>query len=551
MSGHGLVRGIHSHARRNSAAYAISLSALLAVAYLLWYPQTTDLAAQTFRADLWGESGFVIWNPNWYDGHTIPGYSLLYPPLGASLGPALLGALSAVTATALFARLALRGWGDRAWLGVIWFGLASGVALYSGRTTFALGLALGLGALLAVQRDRSWAAAALAVLTAAASPVAGLFLALAGASIALASRWSPLGSGPTAGLPVAAALAAAAGSLLTIAAFALAFPSSGYHPFSFTAFIWLPLLALVVLALGDRRAAGPLLWGVCLYALLGVAAVLIETPLGGNVTRLGATFAGPVLAVLLLRRHPVLLALLAVPLLWWQWGTTIEDVARAERDPSTEAAYYEPLIEELATRRAPGRPLKLHVPPTQSRWESVYLGERFPMTRGWMRQEETGDFALFREGPIDPSAYVQWLSERAVSYVAVPDAEPDYLAETELDLVSSGSYPLREVWSDEHWRLFAVPGSAGSGGVADLRLQPDGFTVDAAGARDSIPVRYSPYFEVVDGEACVAEDPARPRRTLLTPAAGAAELQGTVTVRARLSVTAVLGREEHCFAGAG
>ncbi|MGB6425185.1 MAG: hypothetical protein WBF18_07905, partial [Solirubrobacterales bacterium] len=137
--------------RRRSGLIAVSLSVLLAAVYLVWQPQTTDLAAQTFRADLWDRAGFVIWNPNWYGGHLVPGYSLLYPPLGAWLGPALLGAASAVAAAALFARLALETLGQRAWLGVIWFGAASTVPLYSGRTTFALGLALALAALLAVR----------------------------------------------------------------------------------------------------------------------------------------------------------------------------------------------------------------------------------------------------------------------------------------------------------------------------------------------------------------------------------------------------------------
>ena len=143
---------------RYPLALALALSGLLAGIYLIWQPQTTDLAAQVFRADLWERAGFVIWNPDWYDGHSVPGYSLLYPPLGALLGPPLVGAASAVAATWVFGRLALDTWGQRAWLGVVWFGLASAVALYSGRITFALGLAVGLGALLAIQRERvGWA----------------------------------------------------------------------------------------------------------------------------------------------------------------------------------------------------------------------------------------------------------------------------------------------------------------------------------------------------------------------------------------------------------
>lgn len=532
-------------ARAHSTLIAVGLSALLAIAYLLWTPQTTDLAAQTFRADLWDRAGFVIWNPFWYGGHLVAGYSLLYPPLGAWLGPALVGALSAVAATALFAVLARGVWGERAWLGVIWFGLGSAAALYSGRTTFALGLALGLGALLAIQRRRPAPAAVLGVLTAAASPVAGLFLALGGTSIALASRWGLLGRGPSPGLPVGAALAATVGSAATILVLSVAFPTDGYHPFAFTAFIWLPLLAVVAIRFGEG-VPGPLQWALLLYAALGLAALLIETPLGTNAARLGATFAGPLLAVLLLRRHPVLLAVLAIPLLWWQLGTTVEDVVRAERDPSTELAFYEPLIEELEKRAPEAIPLTLHVPPTRSRWESVYLAERFPLARGWLRQEESDDFPLFDDGPIDPDAYLDWLSERGVDYVAIADAEADYLAETEIELADSERFPLEQVWSDSDWRLYAVPGASAPIGVEALALRPDGFTVEADGPSASVPLRYTSYFEVVDGAACVAQDPESSRRTLLTPPEGAEQLGAPVTVEARFSLAALFGRERDC-----
>ena len=53
--------------------------------------------------------------------------------------------------------------------------------------TFALGVSLGLAAMLALARERLGAAAVLAALCAAASPVAGLLLALAGLTQSLAS----------------------------------------------------------------------------------------------------------------------------------------------------------------------------------------------------------------------------------------------------------------------------------------------------------------------------------------------------------------------------
>ena len=77
---------------------AWALAAVLAAAYLVLAPPSADLAAQDYRATL----GLVLWDYGWYGGHHMPGYSVLFPPLAALLGPRLVGALSAVAAAWLF-----------------------------------------------------------------------------------------------------------------------------------------------------------------------------------------------------------------------------------------------------------------------------------------------------------------------------------------------------------------------------------------------------------------------------------------------------------------
>ncbi len=42
------------------------LAAALAAVYLVWAPASQDLAAATFRADLFADHGFAIWNNAWY-----------------------------------------------------------------------------------------------------------------------------------------------------------------------------------------------------------------------------------------------------------------------------------------------------------------------------------------------------------------------------------------------------------------------------------------------------------------------------------------------------
>ncbi len=519
---------------------AAGLAAALSGLYLLWQPQTLDLSAQVFRADLWDRDGFVIYNDAWYSGHSVPGYSLLYPPLGAWLGPALLGVICAVAAAAAFAAIALRAYGRRAWLGALWFGLAATVSLYGGRITFGLGLVLGLLAMLAVQRRRPVAGGFAAAAAGLASPVAGIFTALAAAAVLIASRLQPLATDTRRRRNRAALVTGLAAALATLA-LALAFPTSGYQPFTFGSFVWIPIACLVCFAflpVGETT----LRTAFVLYALVAIAAFAVETPFGSNAIRFGAIFAGPVMALALFGRRPVVLLLIAAPLLWWQWSSTFHDVRAASGDPSTEAAYYEPLVAELEDRAA-GRPIRVEIPPTRSRWESVYVGEHVPIARGWLRQMESDDFDLFTDGRLTPPAYAKWLRTHGVDYVAVPDAKLDFLAQDEADLVTAGglSY-LRPVWSDEHWRLWKVaPGD--EQGMQPDSLYRDGYALTVPGpGRYLVRMRYSPYLEIVGGQGCL--EPGGGTSTLLTVPDGTGPQR--IEVRASFSLGGLLRREPNC-----
>src|SRR5947207_13559755 len=114
-------------------------AAVLALAYLITQPPSADFAAQAFRSDLFADHGFLIWNNYWYAGHYLPGYSLLFPPLAAALGPRLVGAFSAVVAAGLFGVIARRRYGDRARLGTLWFGAGTASLLLAAQPTLAPG----------------------------------------------------------------------------------------------------------------------------------------------------------------------------------------------------------------------------------------------------------------------------------------------------------------------------------------------------------------------------------------------------------------------------
>ncbi len=507
------------------------VAGLFAIAYLILEPPSADLAAQTFRSDLFASHGFLLWNNYWYGGHYLPGYSVLFPPLGAALGPRLVGALAAVTAAGLFGALARHGHGDRARLAILWFGAGTGAMLFSGRLTFALGIAIGLGALLALQRQRPLLAAGLAVLTVCGSPVAGLFLALAGVAVMLAGDRR---GGALVALPALGALGA----------LSLAFPTGGEERFVLSAFIGVPLLAAAALVLlpAEERV---LRWGVAVYAIAAIAAFAVANPVGGNMARLGALAGGPVLALGLAGRRPVALAAIALPLLYWQWVAPVRDVSEAAGDPSVHSSYYDPLLAELE-RRTGGMPVRMEIPPTRNRWEADYVAPRFPLARGWLRQLEGDDLDLFTEGNLTASEYRSWLDDRGVSYVAVADAKPDYLSNDEKALIRRGLPYLRAVWSDQHWQLYRVEHSTGlvsragdfpgPGGRRDrlTALGPASFTLST---HDSGPflvrIHYTRYWTVTSGNACVERDGEWTGVTVRNP--------GTVAVSARFSLGGLFG----------
>src|SRR4051794_18527995 len=166
----------------------LAVVAALCALYLALDLHPVDLAASTYRARLFEDHGFALWNGNWYGGHYTLSYSVLSPPLTWLVGSVTLGIASAVISTGLFQLIARRHFGNAALLGSTWFALAAGTLVFHGRVTFGAGVVLALAALLALQRGHERVALVPALLCGLVSPVAGLFLALAGVATAIADR---------------------------------------------------------------------------------------------------------------------------------------------------------------------------------------------------------------------------------------------------------------------------------------------------------------------------------------------------------------------------
>ena len=446
-SAHGVLRRINWW-----HAAPILVALLFAIVYLIWQPRTVDLAAHTFRAELFGEEGFTIWNGQWYGGHHTPAYSIISPPLAWLLSPPVALACAAVACAALFPPLVRGHFGEeRARWGSIWFGAATATLLFTSRLPFAIGVALGLAALLALQRHRYGWAIVFAVLCPLGSPVAGLFLAMAGIAYAIAERRNRVKR--LEGIAIAAA------AFIPPVFMSWAFPEGGWAPFPTSAYVPIPLFALAVLVVLPREEAA-LRWGAALYGLGATAALAVETPMGGNAVRLGALFGGPVLLCALWgRRFPyrfVLWPLIAVGfalLAFWQWSPAVRDVIKYIEDPAAKSDYFEPLRQFLFTLPDQRR---IEIPFTRSHWEGAEVAMEQPLARGWLRQLDTGLHPIFYREGINRLGYASWLVDNGVRYVALPSAKPDKSSYGERALIEKGLPYLRLRWKSSDWRVYEV-----------------------------------------------------------------------------------------------
>ena len=494
----------------------VLVSAFACAIALVIKPRTVDLAAHVYRSILFAHEGFTIWDGNWYGGHHSLAYSVLFPPLGALIGPLGVGAVAAVITTACFAALARGRWGDDAarW-GAIWFGLGSATLLFTGRIPFGLGVMFAVATLLAEQRGRRGLACALAFLCPLASPVAALFLGMAAAALLLTGE-------RRAGLAIGIACA------LPLFAITFAFPEGAHEPFVLSAFLPVPVL-MTAFILVIPREERVLRTGAAIYALASTVFYFVATPMGGNSVRLGALFGGPVLACALAGRAPRAarwrwaLGLLLLCFAFWQWSPAVRDTKKALEDPATRASYYKPLLDELDRRADSGDRIgRIEIPFTRSHWEAAEVAAHYPLARGWERQLDIPRDGLFYGGVLNATSYGTWLAEHGVSYVAVASAKPDYSSYRERALIETGLPYLHEVWRNRDWRLYEVTlphAIVVPQGRADMRLKAlrgQSFTIDVRRPGSAaVKVQWSQYWRAFGG--CVERDGEWTRVTARRP----------------------------------
>jgi hypothetical protein len=319
----------------------------------------------------------------------------------------------------------------------------------------------------------------------------------------------------------------------------VAFPGTGTFPYP-VAGLLLTLVVCVAALAPPLRAPLPLRAGAVLYALLAIGSFAISSPMGGNASRLAQTLGIPLL-VCLVAPGPLrgaggdgwvwrgAAALVLVPLVVWQWGPGKNVLATVSRGPATTAGFYRPLIDEVASR-AP-TPVRVEVVPTEQHWESVFVPPHDVVARGWERQIDIANNAIFyRSGALNSGSYRQWLVRNGVSFVALPNAPLDYAATGEGRLLRSGEVPgLTLVWHTPQWQLWQVDGTPGlvNGTGHVTRLGPDAVTLTTSGPGPlTLRVRWTRYWSVASGNACIKAGPGG-WTTVSARGPGAVELHTT------------------------
>jgi hypothetical protein len=480
-------------------------SAAVLAAALAWLgPPGSDMAAHAYQRALFLEHGFTLWNNFWYAGrYSFVTYSILYYPLAALVGIHLLAVASVATAALGFAVVTGREWGPTArWssrtFAIVWTGIVLSAAF-----PFALGVALALLALWALQERAQRSFGALSLLTLAASPLAFTLLALIAAGVALAKRVEL----KRAVFPAAALVAMGTIELVLWRIF----PDNGRYPFSGADLAASSAFSVLGAMLVWRIERARLLRIILLfYGLACVVAYLVPSALGSNITRL-QFIAIPiaVLAASLRSWRPLPVCLLAVALaVSWNVKPLVRSASQGIENDAARQNYWQPAIQFLHMHLTPS--YRVEAVDTVGHWPAEYLAASgIPLARGWYRQDDFPANAILY-GQLTRARYIAWLRRLGVSYVVLSSAQPDYSALGEARLLRSGTSGLRVALRMPQLTVFAVPNPSGilsgSPGARLVTLSQTRLVLwIAQPGRYRLAVRYSPYWRVSSG--CVVSRP--------------------------------------------
>lgn len=522
------------------------IAAAVALGWLWFGPPGGDAAAHAYQTEAWRAYGWGFWDNLWYAGrYSQVNYSLLYYPLASLVSAAVVIASSLALAAGMFSLVLNRQWPRIASAPSIAFACLAPLSVVAGTYPFMLGLAFALTALASAQGGRPWLAVGLAAITTLAHPLAFVFLLACLGGLA-ASRPRTLRS--RAGVVFASGIAAIAlGQFVLLRAFSA---DGTRYPFAPVALVAVAGFCAAGLALAwGVRDLAPLRAVFVAYAILAAAAFLVTSPIGGNVERLLLVMGAPLMLLPLAARKfrprwatPVLLG----AVVFWQAMPAVAGWRTASTARAQNERFWYPALGFLDERRNPA--FRVEVVATADNWESFYLSRRgIPIARGWFRQDDWPEnAALYR--PLTSARYRSWLRRMGVRFVLRPNDPLDRTARAEAALLDSGRSGLKRVASVGAWEMYELPNATPIAtprrDIAVVAVRAQSLTLRAKRPGSyRLSVRYTPYWRVVRGAACVR--PLSPWGTeLVVDAPGIVRLN--FGVRPSTLVATVLGERGGC-----
>lgn len=485
--------GLRRSSRETLAGAA--LTGAVSLVLLLAGPGPADAPAHLYRVML-VRNGALVWDNFWFAGqYPLASYSLLYYLPAALVGnlPLVLGA--AVASTVLFSSVARREWGAAALWPSRAFAVLAAAPMFTGLYAYAVGFAMLLGALAALQRRRRGLATLLGAATLGASPLAFGFLVLLLAAVALGRR-VPRRTMLAVGSPLLALA-------LFQAAVMLLFHSGGLYPFHAVNFAGV-LGVSGAIALLARGAPGgrPIVALAGLWAAGSVVLYLVPTPLGDNWTRLSAfVFPLALLTAFLARWRPRWLAIVTVV------GALAYNVApyalliplRLDTRAQSES-FWAPTLTYLRRHATPDN--RIEIVPTATHWESyLFPRQGYAIARGWYQQLDMTSNPVLYGKRLTPSAYHRWLRRRGVRFVVLPRTRLDSVAKAEGLLLRSGRSGLAVALRTPTATVFELQRpTAILTGESGAHISSLGHTKLSGAVRSPgrylLRVRYVPYYRV-------------------------------------------------------
>jgi hypothetical protein len=228
----------------------------------------------------------------------------------------------------------------------------------------------------------------------------------------------------------------------------------------------------------------------------------------------------------------------------WNATPLAFSVVRNANDPSSQAAYWQPVIRFLHRELTPS--YRVEAVDTAGHWDAVYLARAgIPIVRGWFRQDDFPQNELLYDR-FGPRGYLRWLHALGVRYVVLTTAPLDYSARREAALLRSGRSGLRVVFRTQNATVYVVPEPVpivtGPAAPRVLALRESSLVLGLHRAGTyHVSLHYSPYLAAVG--ACVRES-ANGMVVLRARRAGVLKLAFTVT--ASHALAAISGSRSNC-----